>query len=173
MRDFTNSPVHRAHDMEMDSDHQSNLTPRSRSADKGDLVNHSVKIHRFHHVIDTRGNLTVGEFPRDLPFAVKRFFLIYDVPSAECRGEHAHLNCHQFLIAVKGSLRVTADDGYRRSVFVLSSPAEGLYLPPMTWGIQDSYTSDAVLLVFASEFYDPDDYVRDYAEFKRLANQAR
>ncbi|WP_282276410.1 WxcM-like domain-containing protein [Stenotrophomonas sp. PS02297] len=124
-----------------------------------------VQLHTFNAIPDMRGSLSVGEFEREIPFSPKRYFLVYDVPTAETRGEHAHFNCHQFLIAVKGSVHVVADDGSRREEFVLDRPNLGLYLPPMTWGIQYKYSEDAVLLVFASDFYDADDYIRRYDAF--------
>jgi hypothetical protein len=74
-------------------------------------------------------------------------------------------SCHQFLIAVKGGLRVVADDGEHREEVVLDRSNLGLYLPPMTWGIQYRYSSDAILLVFASDYYDSADYIRNYSEF--------
>lgn len=124
-----------------------------------------VQLHTFNAIADMRGSLSVGEFQREIPFEPKRYFLVYDVPTAETRGEHAHVECHQFLIAVKGSVHVVADDGERREQFVLDQPNIGLYLPPMTWGIQYKYSEDAVLLVFASHFYDPADYIREYGVF--------
>lgn len=124
-----------------------------------------VTLHRLAHVKDIRGDLSVGEFERDIPFSPKRYFLVFDVPSEETRGQHAHRSCHQFLICVKGRCAVVADDGVRRCEVSLNSPALGLHLPPMTWGIQYKYSSDAVLLVFASDYYDADDYIRDYEEF--------
>jgi len=130
-----------------------------------------VSIHNLRMVSDLRGNLSVGEFEREIPFPPCRYFLVFDVPTAETRGEHAHLHCKQFLVAVKGSVSVVADDGETREEFVLDSPHVGLYLPPMTWGIQYRYSSDAVLLVFASEYYNPKDYVRDYGDFLELVRR--
>jgi acetyltransferase-like isoleucine patch superfamily enzyme/dTDP-4-dehydrorhamnose 3,5-epimerase-like enzyme len=127
-----------------------------------------VTLHQLQHVADLRGDLSAGEFDRDIPFEAKRYFLVFDVPSEKTRGQHAHKECHQFLICVKGRCSVVADDGETRQEFVLDSPATGLYLPPMTWGTQYKYSSDAVLLVFASHFYDADDYIRDHGEFLRL-----
>ena len=124
-----------------------------------------VQMHTFNAIADMRGSLSVGEFEREIPFAPKRYFLVYDVPTAETRGEHAHRTCHQFLIAVKGSVHVVADDGERREQFVLDKPNLGLFLPKMTWGIQYKYSEDAVLLVFASEYYDSSDYIRKYNDF--------
>lgn len=129
-----------------------------------------VTLHQMRTVPDMRGSLSAGEFMRDIPFTPERYFLVFDVPTAETRGEHAHHECHQFLIAVHGSVRVVADDGVNRQEFVLNSPSEGLHLPPMVWGIQYDYSPDAVLLVFASDYYDGDDYIRDYEQFVRAVN---
>ncbi len=124
-----------------------------------------VNVHRLPRVEDLRGNLTVGEFDQSIPFAVKRYFMVFEVPSVEVRGEHAHRQCHQFLICAHGSVSVVADDGTSREEFRLDDPCVGLHLPPMTWGVQYRYSPDAVLLVFASEHYDAADYIRDYQAF--------
>lgn len=129
-----------------------------------------VTLHAMPEVADIRGSLSVGEFERSVPFSVKRYFIVYDVPTAETRGEHAHHCCHQYLIAVKGSVHVVVDDGEHREEFVLDKPSIGVYLPPMTWGIQYRYSQDAVLMVFASHYYDAADYIRSYDEFRRLAS---
>jgi len=126
----------------------------------------NVAFLQFPLVRDLRGDLTVGLFQSEVPFAPKRYFLVMGVPSEEVRGAHAHKTCHQFLICVKGACSVIADDGTNREEFRLDRPTVGLYLPPMVWSTQYKYTSDAVLLVFASEPYDADDYVRDYAEWR-------
>ena len=131
-----------------------------------------VKVHRIKRVTDIRGSISVGEFDRDLPFIAKRYFLVFGVPSVETRGEHAHLACQQFLICVAGSCAVVADDGTHRQEFLLDRPDVGLHLPPMTWGIQYKYSPDAVLLVFASHYYDENDYVRDYNDFLQILNAA-
>jgi dTDP-4-dehydrorhamnose 3,5-epimerase-like enzyme len=130
-----------------------------------------VTLHRFPFISDMRGNLSVGEFEQTVPFMPKRYFFVFDVPSAETRGEHAHYRCKQFLICVRGRCSVVADDGRNREEFLLNKPDIGLYLPPMTWGIQYQYSVDAMLLVFASEHYDKGDYIRNYAEFLGLAGE--
>lgn len=124
-----------------------------------------VTTHRFPLIPDIRGSLTVGEFEQHIPFAPKRYFMVFDVPSKETRGEHAHRVCHQFLICVRGSCAVFADDGMNRTEVLLDSPDKGIYLPPMVWGVQYKYSEDAVLLVFASHYYDAADYIRNYSEF--------
>lgn len=127
----------------------------------------AVTVHRLPFIEDMRGNLSAGEFERTVPFPVKRYFLVFDVPSAEVRGEHAHRRCKQFLVCVRGSVSVVVDDGENREEIELGAPNIGLYLPPMVWGIQYRYSEDAVLLVFCSEYYDAADYLRDYSEFLR------
>jgi acetyltransferase-like isoleucine patch superfamily enzyme len=126
---------------------------------------HGVTLQRLPMIEDMRGDLTFGEFEQHVPFACRRYFVVFSVPTEKTRGEHAHRVCHQFLVCLRGSCAVVADDGEHRQEFALNSPDKGLYLPPMTWGIQYKYTADAMLLVFASHGYDPDDYIRDYDAF--------
>ncbi|SVE07574.1 uncharacterized protein METZ01_LOCUS460428 [marine metagenome] len=122
-------------------------------------------MHRLPLVVDLRGSLSVGEMEDHIPFDVERYYLVFDVPSVETRGEHAHRECHQFFICVSGQVSVIADDGQNREEFLLDRPNMGVHLPPMVWGIQYKYSADAVLLVFASHHYDSDDYIRNYDEF--------
>ncbi|MBX9710950.1 MAG: WxcM-like domain-containing protein [Xanthobacteraceae bacterium] len=117
---------------------------------------------------DMRGHLAPGEFEKNLPFFPRRYFIVYNVPSKETRGEHAHKICHQFLICTSGSCEILVDNGTARKVFTLDSPAVGIYVPPMIWSAQYNYSADAVLLVFASDPYDAKDYVREYSEFCAL-----
>jgi UDP-2-acetamido-3-amino-2,3-dideoxy-glucuronate N-acetyltransferase len=111
---------------------------------------------------DLRGSLTVAQYPNSIPFLPQRCFVVFDVPSKEVRGEHAHRSLHQFLVCVKGSCCVVLHDGKNSVEVVLERPNLGLYIPPMIWGTQYKYTPDAVLVVFASDPYDPEDYIRDY-----------
>lgn len=131
------------------------------------------RLLRMPQVVDLRGALSYGEYPSQLPFAPRRVFLVYDVPSMEVRGEHAHRKLHQFLVCVKGSCSVALDDGLVRDEVNLMSPTIGLHLSPMVWGVQYNYSSDAVLLVMASDIYSAEDYIRDYDEFQRLTAAAR
>jgi UDP-2-acetamido-3-amino-2,3-dideoxy-glucuronate N-acetyltransferase len=143
----------------------------SVKADVGTSVTgvNGVTLHRLPRVADIRGSLTVGEFDKSIPFTAKRYFMVFDVPSVETRGEHAHKDCHQFLICVRGSCAVVADDGINRQEFLLNRQDLGIHLAPMVWGIQYKYSADAVLLVFASHYYDSADYIRDYSQFRQLA----
>ncbi len=127
-----------------------------------------VQLKRLTHALDMRGSLVACEAGRELPFVPQRCFLVYAVPSAEVRGEHAHRRCEQMLVCVHGQVTAMVDDGEQRAEYRLDRPDIGLYLPPMVWGTQYRYSADAVLLVLASLPYDPSDYIRDYAEFKSL-----
>jgi acetyltransferase-like isoleucine patch superfamily enzyme/dTDP-4-dehydrorhamnose 3,5-epimerase-like enzyme len=124
-----------------------------------------VTVHRLLLVDDLRGSLSVGEFSSQIPFAPERYFIVFDVPGKEVRGEHAHRHCQQFLICLRGSVTVVVDDGTSSEEIILDVPNLGLLIPPMTWAVQYKYSADALVLVFASNRYDPNDYIRDYDEF--------
>lgn len=133
----------------------------------------AVAVRELPLVKDLRGNLSVGEFERSIPFQPKRYFLVFDVPSKEVRGEHAHKQCDQFLVCVRGSCAIVVDDGVHRRQLKLDRPNVGVHIPAGIWSIQYKYTADAVLLVFASHYYDPDDYIRSYSEFQLWLSQRR
>ncbi len=124
-------------------------------------------------VKDMRGCLSVGETGKGLPFPPRRYFLVFDVPTREVRGEHAHYQCHQLLICVRGSCAVVVDDGDAREEIVLDRPTTGVYLPPLTWATQYKYSPDAMLMVLASDLYDPNDYIRDYQLFRQVVADRR
>jgi UDP-2-acetamido-3-amino-2,3-dideoxy-glucuronate N-acetyltransferase len=116
---------------------------------------------------DMRGTLSVGEWDKDLPFAPKRYFVVFDVPTREVRGESAHLRLEQVYVCLRGSMAAVIDDGEAREELLLDDPGIGLYLPPMVWASFYRYSPDALMLVLASDVYDAADYVRDYDEFLR------
>lgn len=130
-----------------------------------------VTFHFLPLVEDLRGNLAIGETQRQVPFEIRRFFLVFGVEDQNIRGEHAHRRLHQFLVCAHGSCHFVADDGKNREEFVLDRPNLGLHVPPMIWGVQYRYSPDAVLLVLASDHYDPADYIRDYQEFIALVGE--
>ncbi|MGH8559061.1 MAG: WxcM-like domain-containing protein [Methylococcales bacterium] len=148
------------------------VSPGDPAGSHVDLGVGGCELWRLPHFEDLRGKLVPIEFLRDLPFTPVRSFLVYGVPSNHVRGEHAHVLCHQFLIAVRGSLAVVIDDGRLRSQILLSDPSIGLYLKPMVWGIQYKFEAATTLLVLASHPYDASDYIRDYNTFRvRIAVQ--
>ncbi len=124
-----------------------------------------VAVYDLPLIRDARGSLSFAEYGQLLPFVPKRYFVVFDVPSKDMRGEHAHKTLHQFLVCVKGSCSVIVDDGTQREEVLLDSPLRGIHVPPMIWCTQHKYSPDAVLLVLASEAYDADDYIRDYGLF--------
>jgi len=120
-------------------------------------------------VMDVRGNLTFVEGTRHIPFEIRRVFYLYDVPGGESRAGHANIALQQFIVAATGSFDVVVDDGCKRTKYFLNRSYYGLYLPPMIWREIENFSSGSVCLVFASDYYDADDYHRDYAEFQRAA----
>ncbi len=112
------------------------------------------------------GNITPVSNHIEVPFRVRRVFYIYDIPGGEDRGAHAHMACHQFLVAVSGSFEIELDDGRLKRTVVLNRPYFGLHIPPGIWSAEKGFSSGAVCLVLASEKYDEADYIRDYDGFK-------
>jgi UDP-2-acetamido-3-amino-2,3-dideoxy-glucuronate N-acetyltransferase len=119
---------------------------------------------------DARGSLIAIDFADFTLFKVQRVFYVYDVPTHNVRGEHAHKVCSQFLVALNGSIKILLDDGQSRAEVVLDSPSKGLLIPPMVWGVQFQFSEGAILSVLASDPYDDADYIRSYTEFKSLVS---
>ncbi|MEW6061276.1 MAG: FdtA/QdtA family cupin domain-containing protein [Bacteroidota bacterium] len=109
---------------------------------------------KTHH--DKRGNLTVIE--KEIPFPIKRIFYIYGVDNS-VRGKHRHHKTIQAAICITGSCKIFNDDGTRQEEFLLDSPEKCLILEPRDWHQMYDFSSDAVLLVLASEYFDPNDYI--------------
>ena len=118
---------------------------------------------------DPRGNLTFVEGERHVPFDIRRIFYLYDVPAGGSRGAHAHRTLQQCLICVSGTFEVALDDGRHRDRVLLDRPWKGLLVPPMIWAAEENFAPGTVCLVLTSDLYREDDYVRDYAQFLRLA----
>ena len=127
-----------------------------------------IELDRHHS--DRKGNISVVENGRDVPFNVKRAYYLYDVPGGESRGGHAHKELRQLIIAASGSFTVTLDDGHVKRTFTLNRPYQGLYVVPGIWRTLDDFSSGAVCMVLASEKYDASDYIRDYNEFLEYKN---
>ena len=118
------------------------------------------------HHSERKGNLTVIENGKTLPFDVKRVYYLYDVPGGENRGAHAHKELSQLIIAASGSFTVTLDDGKCKRSFFLNRPYQGLYVKPGLWRDLVDFSSGAVCMVLASDVYKADDYIRSYEEYK-------
>lgn len=120
---------------------------------------------------DRRGNLTFIENGKHIPFDSKRVYYLYDVPGGGSRGGHAHKTLKQFIIAVSGSFDVILDDGITRKKFFLNRSYYGLYIPSMIWREIENFSSGSVCLVLASDFFEEEDYFRDYQAFKKIVRQ--
>ncbi|MBI3172665.1 MAG: WxcM-like domain-containing protein [Chloroflexi bacterium] len=145
-------------------------TASSSSVDQAEVQERAVGVQgvsvvKLPLVVDLRGSLSFAETGQFLPFVPQRYFLVFDVPSREVRGEHAHRTCHQFLVCIKGSCSVVVDDGQHRAEVLLDRPNLGIHVPPMVWATEYKYSVDAVLLVLASDVYKAEDYIRDYDLF--------
>ena len=123
------------------------------------------------HHSDRKGNLSVVENGKTLPFDVKRVYYLYDIPGGESRGAHAHKDLSQLIIAASGSFCVTLDDGKCKRSFFLNRPYQGLYVKPGLWRDLDDFSSGAICMVLASDIYMKEDYIRDYNEFLEFRNR--
>lgn len=125
-----------------------------------------VKMLEFLQKGDERGHLVIVEGAKDVPFDIKRIFYIYGSDPAVVRGQHANRKSEFVLINVAGKSKVKVKDGLgNEAVFSLNRPHTGIYLPQMVWKDMYDFSEDSVLLVLASEHYDPEEYIRDYDEF--------
>ena len=121
---------------------------------------------------DPRGNLTFVETNRHIPFDIRRVYYLYDVPGGAERGGHAHKALHQLIIAMSGSFDIHLDDGYAKKTVHMNRSYYGLYVCPMIWREIDNFSSGAVCMVLASDYYDELDYYREYYEFVNDAKSA-
>jgi len=125
------------------------------------------KIVELPKITEPRGNLSFIEGGNHIPFDIKRVYYLYDVPGGAERGGHAHKGLQQLIIAMSGSFDVLLDDGREKKRFHLNRSYYGLYVCPMIWRELDNFSSGSVSLVLASNYYDEDDYYRDYGEYMK------
>jgi acetyltransferase-like isoleucine patch superfamily enzyme len=153
------------------SDVQSRMPISPSTIGGEDVPVPGVKLIQLPEVTDLRGSLTFAEMPGLLPFEPRRFFLIFDIPGKDVRGEHAHKELHQFLICVRGQCSVVLDNGEVRHEVRLDRPTLGLHIPPRIWATEYKFTRDAALFVLASDVYRADDYIRDYTEYLEFVSK--
>lgn len=122
---------------------------------------------------DERGMLVALEEFKDIPFEIKRVYYLYDTKKEVRRGFHAHRSLEQILICIHGSCRVLLDNGAEKKTVSLEKPYEGLYIANDIWREMYDFSSDAVLLVLASDFYREEDYIRDYEIFKKAMGKGK
>lgn len=123
-------------------------------------------------ITDPRGNLTFVESDRHIPFSIRRVYYLYDVPGGAERGAHGHKELQQLIIAMSGSFDIHLDDGFGKKTIHMNRSYYGLYVSPMMWREIDNFSSGAVCMVLASEYYDEKDYYRDYDQFIKDAKKA-
>lgn len=131
----------------------------------------NIQIKTLPKFLDERGNLSVIEEKKDIPFDIKRTYWIYDVPGGERRGGHAYKTNDEFIVALSGSFDIILDDGKTRRKFQMNRSYYGLPIPHGIWREIENFSTNAVALILASKDYDEKDYIRDYAEFKKLINE--
>lgn len=132
------------------------------------IKNDSPKCFQLPKFLDERGNLSVIEEMKDIPFKVKRAYWIYDIPGGEARGGHAYRENQEFIVALSGSFDVVLDDGKEKQTFHLNRSYYGLFVPKGIWREMDNFSTNSLALVLSSTKYDVNDYVRDYDEFINL-----
>jgi len=129
------------------------------------------KLIDFPKIVDIRGNLTVAEQLKNVPFDIARVYWTYDIPAGERRGGHAHRTCEEIVIAVSGSFDVMVDDGCgEKVIYHLNHPYQGLYIGTKIWRTLEDFSSGAVCLVLASELFDENEYIYDYDEFLQVTS---
>lgn len=124
-------------------------------------------------ILDPRGNLTFIEGGSHIPFDIRRVFYLYDVPTGEDRGAHAHKELHQFLVCLSGSFDVLINDGISEDIIHLNRPWVGLHIPPMIWAAEVNFDPGSVCLVMASLPFNEADYYRNYDDFLQARGVTR
>jgi dTDP-4-dehydrorhamnose 3,5-epimerase-like enzyme len=124
-------------------------------------------------ITDQRGNLSVIEGGRHIPFDIKRVYYLYDVPGGSSRAGHGHKELQQLIVAMSGSFDVIVDDGEDRKKYHLNRSYYGLYIPKGMWREVENFSSGGVCLVLASTMYDPADYFYEYGQFLKFVNEEK
>ena len=153
------------------TDNKATLQERPARLDGHSLRVRDARLIELTLVDEMRGQLVAGEYARQLPFSPRRFFVMLEVPTKEVRGEHAHRALQQVRVCLRGSCSLVLDDGREREELRLDTPNVGIYIPPLTWIAQYRHSEDALVLVLASDVYQPADYIRDYDEFRRIVEE--
>lgn len=129
------------------------------------------RIIQLPKISDPRGNLSVIEEFKDIPFKIERTYWIYDVPGGEARGGHAYRENEEFIVALSGSFDVILDDGKEKKTFHLNRSYYGLYVPKGYWREVANFSTNSLALILASTKFDTNDYIRNYDEFRSLSHE--
>lgn len=119
-------------------------------------------------ICSEKGNISVVENNKIIPFDVNRIYYLYDIPAGSDRGGHAHKELRQLIIAASGSFKIILDDGLNKQEVTLNNPNKGLLLPPGLWRELIDFSSGSICLVMASHVYSESDYIRSYSSFKEF-----
>jgi len=131
------------------------------------------KIIELPKIMDQRGNLSFIEQNKHIPFEIKRVYWIYDVPGGQIRGSHAYKTLQEFIVALSGSFDVVLHDGKNEKKYSLNRSYYGLYVPKLYWRRLENFSTNAVCLILASDFYDEKDYIRNFEEFVKMVKNAQ
>ncbi len=121
-------------------------------------------------IVDTRGNISIIEQFKHVPFEIRRVHWIYDVPGGVERGGHAYKNTEEYIVALSGSFDVEIDNGHSKSAFSLNRSYYGLYVPKGMWRTMNNFSTNSLALVLSSTDYDEHDYIMDYNEYRLWRN---
>lgn len=123
------------------------------------------KIINLPKIEDPRGNLSIIEEEKNIPFKIERTYWIYDVPGGQIRGGHAFKEQQEFIVALSGSFDVVVDDGKEKKIFSLNRSYYGLFIPAGLWRQMENFSTNSLAMVLSSTEFSEDDYIRDYDEF--------
>jgi len=129
-----------------------------------------IQLLDFPKVLDERGNLSFVQNSDQIPFDIERVYLIYDVPGGAIRGGHAYRQNQEVIIAISGSFDIVVNDGQSEVKYSLNRSYYGLYVPNGLWRQLENFSTNSLCLIIASHPYEENDYVRDFNEFKSIAN---
>lgn len=131
-------------------------------------MENKIKQIQLPKILDKRGNLSIIEEFKNIPFKIARTYWIYDVPGGEHRGGHAYRENEEFIVALSGSFDVILDDGQEKKTFSLNRSYYGLYVPKGIWREMNNFSTNSLALILASTPYNADDYIYDYQDFLRI-----
>lgn len=130
------------------------------------IMENKPKIIQLPKILDRRGNLSVIEEWKEIPFKIERTYWIYDVPGGEARGGHAYKENQEFIVALSGSFDVILDDGKERQTYSLNRSYYGLYVPKGIWREMNNFSTNSLALILSSTGFNQEDYLYDYEQFK-------
>lgn len=133
-------------------------------------MNNNIQLIQLPKILDKRGNLSVIEELKNIPFKIERTYWIYDVPGGEVRGGHAYKENEEFIVALSGSFDVILDDGKERKTYSLNRSYYGLYVPKGLWREMNNFSTNSLALILASTAYNAEDYIYDYRQFLKMNN---